>query len=179
MTPIHDATASRVWWVSAVALCGILITPFFVVDVLPLQDYANHLARMFVLAAGEDDPILSRFYVARWGLIPDLGLDLLGVPLMHILPVHVVGRIVAGIALLLPVLGVLAYGRVLHGRSAWPFVCGLVVYNQTFLLGFLAFTLGIGRLCYALPFGCGGVKLTRSAPSPLASPRRSSCSFAI
>jgi hypothetical protein len=138
------AGASRLWWLSAAVLCAALVSPLFVVDVLPLQDYANHLARLFVLSSGQNDPILSRFYVERWGPIPDLGVDILGVPLLHLLPIHVAGRVLAGIALLLPAIGVLAYSWVLNGRAAWPFVCGLLAYNQTFLLGFLAFHMGIG-----------------------------------
>ena len=132
------------WWLALALLCAALLLPFLIVDVPPLQDYPNHLARLFVLAAGDSDPVLSRFYSAKWGLIPDLGIDLLGVPLLAVLPVHVAGRLLAGVILLLPVMGVLAYGHALNGRAAWPFVVGLLAYNQTYLLGFLNFTAGLG-----------------------------------
>lgn len=126
-------------------MCAMLTAPLAVVDVPPLLDYPNHLARLFVLAFGPGDPILARFYQARWTVIPDLGIDLAGPPLLRLWPVHVAGRIVAGCVLLLSVLGAIAYSRATLGyRSWWALGAALVAYNQTFLLGFLNFTAGMG-----------------------------------
>jgi len=41
---------SRSWLLTALALAIALAVPFFVVDVPPVLDYPNHLARYFVLA---------------------------------------------------------------------------------------------------------------------------------
>ena len=91
----------------------------------PLLDYPNHLARAVVLAAGASDPILSRMYAPHWAIIPNLGTDLVLPPLLHLLPVHLAGRIVVGIAILLPVLGTLAYSRAVFGFAlAWPLGSG-------------------------------------------------------
>ena len=128
-----------------VALCVILLLPLALVDMPPLLDYPNHLARATVLAFGGGDPILSHMYMQRWSIIPNLGTDLVLPPLMHILPVHLAGRIVIGCVILLPVIGTIAYSRVLFGvRSAWPLASGLVAYNATLLLGFLNFLAAIG-----------------------------------
>ena len=73
---------------------------------------------------------VSRIYAQHWSIIPNLGTDLLLPPLMHILPVHVAGRIVIGLAVLLPVIGTIAYSNATFGtRSAWPLASGLVAYN--------------------------------------------------
>jgi hypothetical protein len=126
-------------------LCAILLAPLALVDVPPLLDYPNHLARAVVLASGGADPFLSRMYAARWAIIPNLGTDLVLPPLLHVLPVHLAGRVVVGIALLLPVIGTLAYSRATFGtRSAWPLASGLVAYNATLLLGFLNFVASLG-----------------------------------
>src|SRR5665213_2136688 len=93
------------WKLAVIGLCAILIAPLLIVDVPPLLDYPNHLARVFVLARLPHDPILARFYAAHWSIIPDLALDLIGPPLIHLLPVHVAGRLLIAVALLLPVLG--------------------------------------------------------------------------
>ena len=131
-------------WLLA-ALCVILLLPLTLVDVPPLLDYPNHLARAVVLAFGADDPILSRIYQAHWAIIPNLGVDLVLPPLLHVLPVHLAGRIVIGCTILLPVLGTIAYSRATFGtRSLWPLASGLVAYNGTLLLGFLNFVAGIG-----------------------------------
>jgi hypothetical protein len=126
-------------------LCLVLLAPLLLVDVPPLLDYPNHLTRGVVLAFGPADPILSRIYAARWAVIPNLGTDLLLPPLLHLLPVHIAGRLLIGIALLLPVLGTIAYSRASFlTPSAWPLASGLVAYNEAFLLGFLNFTAALG-----------------------------------
>jgi hypothetical protein len=126
-------------------MCVILLAPLLLVDVPPLLDYPNHLARAAVLAFGGGDPVLSHMYAAHWALIPNLGTDLVLPPLLHVLPIHLAGRLVVGCAILLPVIGTIAFSRATFGtRSAWPLASGLIAYNGTVLLGFLNFTAAIG-----------------------------------
>jgi hypothetical protein len=126
-------------------LCLALLTPLTLVDVPPLLDYPNHLARAVVLAFGAADPIVSRMYVAHWAIIPNLGTDLVLPPLLQVLPVHLAGRIAIGVNLLLPVVGTIVYSRaVFGGFSLWPLASGLVAYNATVLLGFLNFVAAVG-----------------------------------
>ena len=89
--------------------------------------------------------MLQRFYEARWGIIPNLGLDLTVPPLLRIFPVHLVGRAVIAAALLLPVFGAVAYHRALTARlSYWPLGSVLFVYNAALLRGFLNFIISVG-----------------------------------
>ncbi|MGA3397757.1 MAG: hypothetical protein ABSC95_00950 [Acetobacteraceae bacterium] len=134
----------RAWSTALLLLCAVLVAPLLLVDVPPLLDYPNHLARMVVLA-WPHDPALSRFATPRWAIIPDLGIDLVLPPLLHVLPVHMAGRVVVAGIVLLPVLGAIAYSRAVFGkRSWWALAAGLVAYNETVLLGFLNFTAGCG-----------------------------------
>ena len=133
----------RIWWLALAGLCAVLVAPLFVVDVPPLLDYPNHLARAFVLASLPDDTILARVYAPHWSIMPNLALDLLAPPLMHVLPVHVVGRLTIAAALLLPVLGTVAYNTAIGGRW-WSFGVGLVAYNTCLLQGFLNFSISVG-----------------------------------
>jgi hypothetical protein len=127
-----------------VPLCVILLAPLALVDMPPLLDYPNHLARAVVLAFGHD-PILSHIYAAHWAVIPNLGTDLVLPPLLRVLPIHLAGRIVLGCAILLPVVGTIAYSRaVFRHYAAWPLASGLVAYNATVLLGFINFVAAIG-----------------------------------
>lgn len=127
-------------------LVGIsLLAPLTLVDVPPLLDYPNHLARAFVLAFGSSDPILAHMYAPHWAIIPNLGIDLVLPPLLHVLPIYVAGRVIIGCAIVLPVFGTIAYSRAVFGtRSMWPPASALVAYNGTLLLGFLNFDAGIG-----------------------------------
>lgn len=132
------------WTTFAVAAC-ILCVPLFVTDVPPVADYPNHLARMYVLANGPSDPILSTMYAAQWDIIPDLGIDLTVPWMLRFLPLYVAGRMMLAAALLLPVIGTIAYSRALFGRgSLWPLGSFLVAYNFTFLFGFINLLLSYG-----------------------------------
>ena len=134
----------RAWWTALLLLCATLTAPLLLVDVPPLLDYPNHLARM-VLLAWPHDPILSRLATPHWAIIPDLAIDLVLPPLLQVLPVHVAGRIVVACIVLLPVLGAAAYSRAVFGENSWwTLAVGLIAYNETFLLGFLNFTASIG-----------------------------------
>lgn len=134
-----------VWWGSLVLASVVLLAPLLVVDVPPILDYPNHLARMVVLGAGSGDPVLSRMYSVQWHIIPNLAIDLVVPWLMQMLPVHVAGRIMLGIILLIPSAGVIAYHRALFGqRSLWPVASALIAYNGLFLLGFLNFLVSTG-----------------------------------
>jgi hypothetical protein len=145
INPADPAGTPALWWAAVGGLCLALLAPLALVDVPPLLDYPNHLARLFVLAFGPTDPVLARFYAPRWGIIPDLGIDLLGLPLLYLLPVHLAGRVIIGVVVLTPVLGSIAYSRAAFGRASWwALGSGLVAYNQMLLLGFLNFTLGLG-----------------------------------
>ena len=131
------------WWAALLGMCCVLLSPLLVVDVPPLLDYPNHLARAFVLASLPGDAVLGRFYAPHWTIIPNLALDLIAPPLIHWLPVHVVGRLLIAIAVLLPVVGAVAYNTALGGRW-WSLGVGLVAYNSCLIYGFLNFSISLG-----------------------------------
>jgi hypothetical protein len=131
------------WWAALLGLCGVLLAPLFLVDVPPLLDYPNHLARAFVLASLPSDPVLATFYTAHWAVIPNLATDLVAPPLMRVLSVHDVGRLLIAASVLFPVLGTVAYSRALGGRW-WCLAVGLTAYDSTLLQGFLNFNLSVG-----------------------------------
>jgi hypothetical protein len=143
-------TQIGVWPVLTVALLLILVAPFALVDVPPVLDYPNHLARFFVLAH-PDDPVLSQMYAPNWRILPNLGMDLIGAALLRVTEVHVGGRILLALSLVAPVIGVIVYHRAVFGRaSLWPLASGLIAYNGIFFLGFMNFLLALGlALCAA------------------------------
>ncbi|MDR3533863.1 MAG: hypothetical protein P4L90_25280 [Rhodopila sp.] len=140
-----------IWWAAFGAVVLLLLWPLTVVDVPPILDYPNHLARLYVLAH-PDDSVLARFYEQQWSIVPNLAIDVLAPPLLRLLPVHVAGRIVIGVTLLLPVIGCVVYSRAVFGRrTLWPLGAALIAYNAVFILGFLNFqiTLGLALLLAA------------------------------
>ena len=89
-------------------------------------------------------------FAANWTIIPNLAGDILSQLLLHLLPVHVAGRVLLGGILLLNLAGVTALHRALFGRrSLWPLASALVAYNAGFLLGFLNWQIGCGMAMLA------------------------------
>ncbi len=146
--PLHRPSAPSnrtLWWALLAAGCAVLLFPLMLVDVPPLLDYPNHLARAFILAQGDRDPLLASMWGAHWAIIPNLAMDAILPPLIRVLPVHVAGRLMVAFALLLPVAGGVLYSRALFGRhSFWSLGICLATANGLFLLGFLNFQISIG-----------------------------------
>jgi hypothetical protein len=133
------------WWSTLITLCAVLLAPLAVVDVPPLLDYPNHLARAYVLAHGQHDAYLSQMYAPHWVVIPNLAVDLLLPPLIWVMPVHIAGRILLAVALLLPVIGSVLYSQAVFARrSYWSIAVCLVACNGLFLLGFMNFQIAVG-----------------------------------
>ncbi|MEE8444174.1 MAG: hypothetical protein V3S44_02415, partial [Alphaproteobacteria bacterium] len=65
------------------------IVPVLAVDIVPLADFTNHIARIHLLANIADDPILQSNYRLDWAIKPNLGIDILLPPLVRILPLFV------------------------------------------------------------------------------------------
>ena len=133
------------WWLSFGLMSLGLLVPILVVEVPPLLDYPNHLARCFFLAFGPQDPVMRRIFSVRWSVIPNLAMDLILPPLMHMMPPLVAGRLVVALSVLLPATGSIALSRACFGRwSFWQLGVGLVTYNAVFLAGMLNFQLAVG-----------------------------------
>ncbi len=129
-----------------------LLAPLLITDVPPVLDYPNHLARLVLLAASSHDQVLGPIFAPNWTIIPNLAGDVVGLMLMHLLPVHIAGRCLLGAILMLNLAGVVILHRTYFGRrSFWPLGSGLVAYNASFLLGFLNCQIGVGlaMLCAA------------------------------
>src|SRR5689334_6443870 len=90
-----------IWWLALAAMLGMLTVPILAVEVPPITDYPNHLARSYFLAFGSHDSVMSHMFAVRWALIPNLAIDLLLPPLMHVVPPIIAGQAVVALAVLL------------------------------------------------------------------------------
>jgi hypothetical protein len=117
----------------------------------PISDYINHLARMYVIAVGNSDPDLSRFYEVDWQLVPNLMMDLIVPLLERVMNVYLAGQVytIASFALILS--GTVALHRQLYGRwSALPLIAFPLLYNNVFLVGTMNYVFGIGLSLWAI-----------------------------
>src|SRR5689334_1276931 len=104
LAPVPPQTSSLllpvwIWWLALAAMLGMLIVPILAVEVPPISDYPNHLARSYFIAFGSHDSVMSHMFAVRWALIPNLAIDLLLPPLMHVLPPLMAGRAIVALTL--------------------------------------------------------------------------------
>jgi hypothetical protein len=120
--------------------------PLAVTPVLPLIDHYNHLVRFYVLAHLDSSPLLQQHYRARWAITPDMGLDILAIPLLRLVqPLVAAHLIIMGVMALL-YSGALYFNRALTGqRSVLVAVLMLpLLYSYVLNWGFINFLLGLG-----------------------------------
>ncbi len=59
-------SSRRTYFALLMAASVVLLAPFSVIDILPLQDYPNHLARIHILSHLGESPTLQQYYQASW-----------------------------------------------------------------------------------------------------------------
>lgn len=135
--------------VMGVIALAVVLAPLFYVLVPPLTDYANHLARMDIIARLGQEPLLQRFYSIDWQVIPNLAMDIVVPPLVRVVGVFLAGKLFIAAIVVSIVTGTWALHRALHRAQHGPgganaLVAMAFTYNGIFLLGFTNFLFGIG-----------------------------------
>jgi len=134
------------------ALFAIVLAPFALCSPLPLADFPNHLARIYIIANLEHSADLAKYYSLNWAFVPNLAMDLLVPPLIPALSPETGMTLFAALALFLTASGPIVLNRALYGRwSLVPFVGFLFLYNRQFLWGILnyLFTVGLSFWIFA------------------------------
>ena len=127
-----------------------VLAPLVMTTVPPLHDYPFHLARADILASLPASAFLRAHYEQGSFLLPNVGMDVVMVPLTRLLRILVAGRVMLGLTLISMLTGTIALHAALHRRlSAWPLVSGFFMYNWIFLYGFLNYLLGVGLMLWA------------------------------
>jgi hypothetical protein len=134
--------AGRCWqvWGCFAVLLALVAAPVLSTVLPPLVDYPNHLARMHLLIEGGD-----QYYAVRWVPLPNLAEDLIVPPLARLVPLETAGKLFVVMIFALIAGGALCLNRVATGGwRMWPLAAFLLLYNRTFLWGFLNYLFGLG-----------------------------------
>lgn len=145
MTP-KTVMSDRFFGILVLAALAMLTLPVLSVRVPPLVDYANHFARIWLLAGGAAVPPVSAFYLIDWtGTFTNIGLDLVAAALGPILPAEFLAPMFLIAAVVLPPLGAAALNRSLFdGWHWWQVGFAALAWSTTLLAGFLNFQIGVG-----------------------------------
>ena len=140
----HGARPAGVW-LCALGLLLIAVIPILINRHPPLLDYPWHLARVSTLAQWEDSAFAQAHYQLSSVFLPNLGFELVMVPLLEVLTPVVATDVYLILCFALTLAGTVWLHRMLHGGwSYWPLVAALFLYNWILLFGFLGYLLGVG-----------------------------------
>ncbi len=135
--------ASTAPLVAFMALVAILVALF---KFPPLLDYANHYARMWLLAGGIKEAPFPEIYAIEWNrTFTNVGIDLLARFIGPFIGVSLLARILLFLAIVLPPLGAITLHRRLFGGSYyWQIGMLYLAWCATLIGGFINFQIGLG-----------------------------------
>ena len=139
-TSSNEGRGARPVWGAFALLMTLASMPLVSTILPPLVDYPNHLARMHLLSEGG-----NAFYAVRWAPLPNLAQDLIVPSLAGLMPLDAASKLFLIMTFGLIASATIWLNRIVTGVwSAWPLLTFLVLYNRTFLWGFLNYLFGIG-----------------------------------
>jgi hypothetical protein len=134
----------------AIVLALLAGLPFMVTRYPQLTDYPAHLARYHVMLAIGHNAWLQKYYIFQWRLTGNLGVDLLMVPLGHLLGVETAGWLVGLVIPPLTGLGIFAVEWTLRRRVGVGSLLALTpIWPPAMVLGFYNFCLGLALALFA------------------------------
>jgi hypothetical protein len=139
------------WVLALLCIAGVL--PIALTGMPLLVDLGGHLGRFAVQTDGGASPILRQWYSFHWGLVPNLGTDLLVQVMSPWLGLEPALRLIVTAIPGLQIAGWLLLARAVHGRVPPTALFALpLAYGYPFQFGFINFTLGmaLGTILLAL-----------------------------
>jgi len=127
----------------------LVITPVYLTQYPPLNDYPWHLARIIILS-DLDSPVYNEFYKAGSFLLPNMAMDMFAIPLTSLVGPENASRIFVALSLLSVMFGTMVLHKAAHKRfSPWPLLAVALLFNAMFRYGFLNYIFGMGIAFFA------------------------------
>ena len=143
-----------------ITIFGLLLAaaavPIFMVKIPALLDYFNHLARMHIIASVEDNPYLAEFYEIKWGIVSNMGMELVVPFLAKFCDIYLAGKIFVFFIMVLITTGIYAIHYSIYKQlSLAPLLAFLFLYNTALLYGLLNYLFGLGIALWGIAFWIG------------------------
>ncbi len=137
----HQASTAPL--LAFMALAAILVALF---KFPPLLDYANHYARMWLLAGGIKEAPFPEIYAIEWNrTFTNVGIDLLARFIGPVVGVSLLARVLLFLAIVLPPLGaIMLHRRLFGGSHYWQIGMLYLAWCATLIGGFINFQIGLG-----------------------------------
>jgi hypothetical protein len=145
MEPLVDKSERILFVVTFLLLTACALFPIWAFEYLPILDYPNHMARMFVINNLGHDANLQKFYVINFQMIPNLAIDIIVPFLMRFVSVDVAGRLMLSINTVAFVVGPILLNFALFRKLGFnSLIIFLTLFNMAFFLGLMNFVFGVG-----------------------------------
>jgi hypothetical protein len=144
--PSHENYANLV---IIALLFAFSLIPVLSVDIPAMNDYPNHLARMYLLTT----PSVNPFYQISWKLNPYIAMDLIVPQLAHVVSVETATRLFYVLSQCLIFTGAIAAEYAMKRQHQLAgYVAVAMLYCAPFTLGLLNFEFGLGLALWG--FAC-------------------------
>ena len=125
-------------------LCALAIVPTLLVDIPAIEDYPNHLARMYILTTA-GTPQANPYYQITWALYADIAMDLVVPQLARFIDAETATKFFFLAGQLLIVSGAIAIELVVKRRHEIAGIMALMaLHSLPFSLGLVNFEFGTG-----------------------------------
>jgi len=122
----------------------VAILPTLLVEIPAIEDYPNHLARMYILATA-GTPQANPYYQIAWALYADIAMDLVVPQLARLIDVEPAAKLFFLVAQLLIISGAIAIELVVKRRHEIAGIAALMaLHSLPFSLGLVNFEFGCG-----------------------------------
>lgn len=152
MTDMRDDSGQKPgrWVKWGLVLAWVLAClPLLFIKILPSTDFPDHLARCFILARG--DASYWQFYSPHWALLPNLALEMIIVPLAHVLSIQASAKVFFALMFAISIYSGARLNKTLAGEwSLYGLAPALLIYNRVLAYGFVNYLFGIAILPLAL-----------------------------
>jgi hypothetical protein len=141
----------RTVWGAFAVLFIIALVPVLIVHIAALEDYPQHLARVYILGNLQKSALLRQYYLPNWSFQPNLAIEIVLLPLTKFVGVDAAGKFFLALLLFSLSGGIVALHRAIHGRwSLWPLLAFFFLYNRIFLGGMANYLFTLGLSFWAL-----------------------------
>lgn len=131
----------------------ILLTcmPILLFAAPPVQDYPNHLVRIWLLSVGADFDIIRTMYNIDWSnASTNIAVDWLASQLSSVLPLWIIDRSLLLLMFLGPPVGAIYLSHNLFGRwDPWQLAALSLTWTTTAIAGFLSYSISLAAALFA------------------------------
>lgn len=148
-----NANINRTYYYSlfAAALCALMI-PIWLVELPPLVDLPNHLARVFILANYAATPFFQENFQIVYEPFPNLAIDLIVAPLTNVFGIFTANHLFLTLTVVLFAVGCHLLGVRKKGERSFSAVPAMfLIYGGTFFYGYVNYVFGIAL--FLITFG--------------------------